>query len=395
MSLKHIQQTRQNITFGSDLNVPIADTYINGDLEVLGDINGVSSQGQDSNNIWTGTNTYSVYRPVSALSSVGLQDGVNKTFLDTTITNEGIVNAGATWTGTNNFTLGIPITTSTGSGIYIPPVNATDAVCGEYIGDSWTAKKQSYLTVNNTWTGTNNTFSVLPLVILPVSNTDIASKQYTDTTISSITQGLATSVVSQVSITSADWGATKLAVQLQIIGGGGGSTSATGSCVSSSAGVSGGSGSQASLIILTDTIVGGFGGAGLFDVSVGVGGSAGSGCGTEAGSGSGGSTNLYVTPKVGLGYNPTKVNILRANGGGGFSGSCGEAGNSAGGIYSAINSRVTYPFCFSYGAGGSQNAGKIPQYYGINLIGWGASGAACTNGSAGSAGGYGLTFFAG
>ena len=395
MSLKHIQQRREPLTFGSNLNVPNKDTYINGDLDIQGAINGTSSQGQNSNNTWTGTNTYSVYRPTSSLSSVGLQDGVNKTFLDTTIIDEGIVNAGATWTGTNTFDEPISIITSTGTPIYIPPVNATDAVCGKYIGDSWTAKNASYKTTNNTWTGTN-TFSVLPLVLDPLADTSIASKNYTDTTISTITQGRAISTINTASTgLPTDWGATNLAVQVQIIGGGGGSTSSVGTCVCSSAGVSGGSGSQASLIVLTDTIAGGSGGAGLFEVSVGGGGGAGSGCGVGSGSGGGGSTNLYVTPKTGLGYNPTRVNILRANGGGGFGGTCGQAGSSAGGTYSAINPLVASPYASSNGRGGSQCAGAIPQYYGINTIGWGARGASCANGAGGSGGGWGATYFTG
>jgi hypothetical protein len=396
MSLKHIQQRREPITFGADLNIPNKDTYINGDLDIQGNINGTSSQGQNSNNTWTGTNTYSVYRPTSTLSSVGLQDGVSQTFLSTTIVDEGIINAGATWTGTNTF--GLPITMMDGTNtnpVYIPPVNATDAVCGKYIGDSWTAKNQSFLTTNNTWTGTN-TFSVLPTCLDPLVDTSIATKNYTDTTITSITQGLAVSTINTASTgLPTDWGATNLAVQLQLIGGGGGSTSSVGTCVCSSAGVSGGSGSQASLIVLTDSIVGGSGGAGLFEVSIGGGGGAGSGCGVGSGSGGGGSTNLYVTPKTGLGYNPLRVNILRANGGGGFGGSCGQAGSSAGGTYSAIDARVASPYASSNGRGGSQCAGSIPQYYGINTIGWGARGASCANGAGGSGGGWGATYFTG
>jgi len=397
MSLKHIQQRREPLTFGSNLNVPNKDTYINGDLDIQGAINGTSSQGQNSNNTWTGTNTYSVYRPTSSLSSVGLQDGVNKTFLDTTIIDEGIVNAGATWTGTNTFNSPINTIDVNSNPIYIPPVNATDAVCGKYIGDSWNTKNASYKTTNNTWTGTN-TFNVLPLVLDPLADTSIATKNYTDTTISAITQGRASSLLSQVGILSTqpvDLGANNLAVQFQLIGGGGGSTSSVGTCVCSSAGVSGGSGSQVSLVFLVDTIAGSSGGMSLFDLSVGGGGGAGSGCGTGSGSGAGGATNLFFTPKVGLGYNPTRINVLRANGGGGFGGTCGQAGSSGGGTYSAIDTRVASPFASSNGRGGSQCAGAIPQYYGINTFGWGARGATCANGAGGSAGGYGLTLFAG
>jgi hypothetical protein len=400
MSLKHIQQSSIPFVFGKDLDVPIADTYINGDLDIQGLINGTSSQGQNTNNTWTGTNEYSVYRPTSSLSSVGAQDGVNQTFLDTTITNEGIINQGSNWTGTNDFSAGGVnyIVDATGAYVYIPPVANTDAVQGKYVADSWNAKNASYLTSNNTWTGTN-TFSVLPLVIEPVSNTDVVSKNYCDTTISSITQGRATSVISQITTppaTPVDWGATALAVQLQIIGAGGGSTSSVGSCTCSSAGVSGGSGSQASLVILTNSITGGgTNHFGLFEVSVGYGGKAGTGCGTESGSGSGGSTNLFVTPTGGSGFNPARVNTLRANGGNGNANlSCGTAGTVSGGTYSAILPAVIAPFASSNGRSGTQCAGAIPQYYGINTIGWGARASSCTSGILGNNGGFCLTSFA-
>jgi len=395
MSLKHIQQKQSQTTFGGDLSVLIADTYINGDLDIQGSINGTSSQGQNSNNIWTGTNTYSVFRPTSSLPSVGLQDGVNQTFLDNTITDEGIINAGATWSGVNTFTNDIGITDITGLiPTYIPPVNPTDAVCGKYIADSWTAEGLSYLSSNNTWSGTN-TFNVLPICLDPLVATSIATKNYTDNTITSITQGKASTTASQLAIVGADWGLGCLAVSLQIIGGGAGSTSSVGTCECSSAGVSGASASQASIILLTNSIAGGgTNNNGLFDISVGYGGKAGVGCGTDSGSGSGGATNLFVTPKPALGYNPAQVNILRTNGGNGFgTATCGQAGNPSAGLYSTINPSVVAPFSYSNGKGGSQCAGLIPQYYGINQYGWGARGAGCTNGSLGGNGGYGITFF--
>ena len=396
MSLKHIQQRREPITFGSNLNVPFKDTYINGDLDIQGAINGTSSQGQNTNNTWTGTNTYSVYRPVSSVSAVGLQDGINKTFLDAEITNEGIINKGATWTGTNDFAYPIVMATPANVPIYIPPVNATDAVCGKYIGDSWNAKNSSYTTTNNTWTG-SNTFSILPLVQEPVANTDVASLNYCNTAIANTLQGSTGTLTSTIALTAQSWANTAIAVSVQIIGGGGGSTSAVGTCVCSSAGVSGGSGSQASILILTSTIaeVGTGANRATYDLIVGGGGKAGSGCGTNAFSGGGGSTNLYTTPVAGLGYNPLQINILRANGGGGANVYCGEPANTAGGTYSAINPLVVSPLSSSNGRGGSQCAGSIPQYYGINTLGWGARGASCANGVAGNAGGYGITSFFG
>jgi hypothetical protein len=388
MSLSHIQGRRQPLTFGADLSVLIADTYINGDLDIQGNINGTSSQGQNTDNTWSGTNEYSVNRPSCPVDSVGLQDGVNKTFLDEFITDSGIVRQGATWAGTNDFNLPFELNT------YIPPVNATDAVAGKYIQDSWNAKNANYLTSNNTWTNTN-TFSVLPLVIEPTSDTMIATKNYTDTTITNISAGADLTTTSQFSLANADWGATALAASVQIIGGGGGSTSAVGNCVCSGSGVSGGSGSQASIIILTN-MIGLASSYGLgYSITTGGGGGAGTGCGTQSASGGGNPSYLYITPSQAKGLNPAQYNLLKANAGGGFGGTCGQPGNSAGGTYSNINPLVVSPFASSNGRGGSQCAGNIYQPYGINNYGWGARGASCANGSAGAAGGYGLTLFLG
>jgi len=390
MSLKHIQQRRQPTIFGKDLNVLIGDTYINGDLDIQGAINGTSSQGQNQDNNWTGTNEYSVKRPSCPIDSVGLQDGVNKTFLDTFITDSGVVKTGAVWTGTNTFNLPLSLNT------YIAPTNSTDAVAGTYIQDSWNAKNKLILTSNNTWSN-SNTFNVLPLVIDPTTDTMIASKNYTDTQIANVAAGDTLTTKSQTSLANADWGATALAVEVQLIGGGGGSTSSVGTCVCSSAGVSGGSGSQSSIIVLTNTIdalVGSSCGLG-YSITTGGGGGAGSGCGTGSASGGGNPSYLYITPNVANGLNPAQYNLLKSNGGGGFGGTCGQPGNSAGGTYSNIFPNVIAPFASSNGRGGSQCSGSIPQYYGIDTFGWGARGASCANGAGGSAGGYGLTLFLG
>ena len=390
MSLKHISNRRQITIFGKDLNVLIGDTTINGNLDIQGNINGTSSQGQNQNNNWTGTNEYSVERPTCPIDSVGLQDGVNKTFLDTFITDSGVIKKGSNWTGANTFQLPLTLNSS------ITPVNATDAATGKYIGDSWTAKNSGFLTGNNTWTNTN-TFNVLPLVQDPTADTEIASKNYTDTQIANVASGDTITTYSQTSLANATWGTTALATSIQIIGGGGGSTSAVGTCVCSSAGVSGGSGSQASMVILTKTIDPLVGGncALVYSITTGGGGGAGSGCGVGSGAGGGNPSYLYITPDATKGLNGTQYNLLKTNGGGGFGGYCGEPGTAGAGTYSNINPLVLAPFCYSNGRSGSQCAGSIPQYYGINTFGWGARGASCANGASGSAGGYGLTLYVG
>jgi len=53
MSLKHIENRRDPTIFGADLNVFLGDVTVNGDLTVLGTINGNSAQGQNGNNTWT------------------------------------------------------------------------------------------------------------------------------------------------------------------------------------------------------------------------------------------------------------------------------------------------------------------------------------------------------
>lgn len=391
MSLKHLQNRQTPTIFGRDLNVLLNDTIINGDLDIQGNINGTSSQGQNTNNTWTGTNDFSVERPTCPIDSVGLQDGVNNTFLNEFITASSAIKKGSNWTGENTFADPLTLNSS------ITPVNATDAATGKYIQDSWTAKNSAFLTANNTWTN-SNTFNVLPLVQEPNADTEIATKNYTDTAISNVAVGDTLTTYSQISLANATWGTTALATSVQIIGGGGGSTSSVGTCVCSSAGVSGGSGSQASILLLTKTIdplVGSNYALG-YSITTGGGGGGGVGCGVGAGSGGGSPSYLYVTPDATKGLNGTQYNLLKTNGGGGFgSGYCGQAGNTSGGTYSNINPLVLTPFMSSNGRGGSQCAGNIPQSYGINNFGWGARGSTCTNGSAGGAGGYGLTLFVG
>jgi hypothetical protein len=384
MSLLHIQRRPEPTIFGDDLNVLIADTTINGNLDIQGAVNGTSSQGQNTNNVWTGTNDFSTFRPTCPIAPVGLTDGVKFGSLTSEITDAGVINKGSTWTGTNTFTQNVVVPTTA-------PVNATDGASTQYVIDSWTTKLNSYYSANNTWTGTN-TFNVLPLVQEPLTNTSIASLNYVTNTLANVVVTDATSVASQVAITNEVWDNSFLA-SVQIIGGGGGSTSSVGTCVCSSAGVSGGSGSTASLLILLASKLYATTCAGTFSIAVGGGGGAGSGCGTGSGSGGGGATNLYVTPTIASGFNQTQVNLLRANGGGGFGGYCGEPGNSAGGTYSNINPLVVSPYSYLNGRGGSQCAGAIPQYAGINTFGWGARGASCANGAGGSSGGYGLTRF--
>jgi hypothetical protein len=384
MSLSHLNNRQQPLTFGGGLNVLIGDTTITGDLIVNGSINGTSSQGQNNNNVWVGTNAYSVYRPTSTLQSLGNTDGINKGFLDSAILEESVVNKASTWSGTNDFSsLGI---TST-----ILATTATEAVNGQYIKNTYDTYVANIPALNNVWTN-SNTFSYLPTCIEPTNAKGVATKNYTDTNIVGVAQGNSTSIYSQSDIVNTDFGLTCIAVNFQIIGGGGGSTEFNGSCSCSTAGVSGGSASQASIIILTNQ-VNQSSSNGFITFNNGYGGSAGIGCGTTSGSGSGSSANLYIQPKNGTGMRPTQINILRANSGGGFGGTCGQAGTALGGVYSAINPLVVQPYSASNGGNGVQCAGNIPQPWGIVSYGWGGQSGACVSGKNGNNGGYGAVFF--
>jgi len=384
MSLSHIQNRREPTIFGATLNVPDSDTTINGDLVVDGTINGKSSQGQNLNNIWTGTNEFSVYRPTCVpTTGVGFS-GVNFGLEQDTIIADSIINQGADFTGANTFTQSVVF-----PNVPTPvPVNATDGVPTSYFNGIWATQQQGFLGANNTWTN-SNTFSKLPTVLDPVANTEVATKNYTDTAISTVVIGKTNTITSQVAITS-DTFSTALACSIQLIGAGGGSTSGNGADCST-AGSAGASGSAGSLIILTKAI----GGVplGQWSISIGTGG-AGASCG-DAQSGNGAPTNLSVVPVAGQGLNPASVNVLRANGGGGVNAPCGQGGTSGGGTYSAINPLVTDPLCASSGVNGTQCASATPQYTGINTYGWGNRSGVSKNGGPGVNGGYGITKYLG
>lgn len=385
MSLRSIQGQRNPITFGSSFNVLLADTFVNGDLDVTGLINGTHDQGQNENNVWTGTQTYSDIRPVSSIPSSALQEGVNQSFLAETLVDEGVINRASTWSGTNNFSQPIVMIDPLALvPVYIPPINATDAVCGQYIADTWEVKQNSFLTTNNNWTGLTNTFNVLPFCLEPLVNSSIVTKNYADTSIQNITQQAPT-IVSQVNAPLQAFGTQSQAVQFQLIGAGGGSSSGT----SSSAGVSGGSGAQGSIILWTGipedaTPVPGIARQmGQFSINIGTGGTSGT---------SGTQTSLTLQPLSGVFLDMTPLEMyFVANGGGAFNGQPGESGTSEGGTFTGGDARIITPYGSSNGKGGVQGGGPTQQLYGVNTFGWGASSGLSTNGSQGKNGGYAFT----
>jgi hypothetical protein len=392
MSLASLQNRVTETTFGENLDVLQNDTFINGDLTVDGVINGISDQGQNSNNIWVGTNEWSVDRPqcVPTLDTVP-KAGVNLELEQKKLVDESPVNKGKTWTGANTFTQDVVfpnVPTPT-------PVNATDGCPAQYVKSLWATKDQtSYLSANNTWTNTNIFSPTLPTVLDPVNDTDVATKKYVDTVTSGFTGGTLKTAISQATIQSIAWGQSAVAVELQIIGGGGGATQSNGNCGNcNGAGNAGASSASGSMLVLTNVVGTPGNGNGLFTIDVGLGGKYNGGsCATAQ---NGNATNFYVTTPVGSGLNPSLVNVLRANGGGSTPDSqpgC-KAFTPVGGTWNSINPLLVKPLGASGGSNGGPCLPQIVMYTGINNYGRGASGAQCQNATTGQSGGYGLVFF--
>jgi len=394
MSLSHIQFRTEPTIFGKNLNVLNASTTINGNVVVNGSVNGTSSQGQNDNNIWTGTNTYSVERPTCSKSSVNNSDAVNENNLLSLLTSNSIINKNATWSGSNTFTQNVNVPSAN-----LNPSSSTDAVIGEYLMSSLDARANSIPSSNNTWTGTNTFSNYIPARNIDESNSNSAvTKQYVDTKLTSTALGNAVSSASQTSFNDNNFGTQYLAHQIQFIGAGGGSTSgASGDCSPNFAGVSGGCGVCATLFVLMYSplaVSQGLGtNLGRFSIDVGIGGKAGIGCGTDSSSGNGSATVLYGTAISSVGLTSTTHQILRCNGGFGFNGTCGQAGTTSQATYSNINSNMVSPYSRCNGRSGTQNGGEIFQYAGYDKYGAGAAGLKCSNGLQGYNGGYTLTSY--
>lgn len=394
MSLAHIQNRQEPTIFGKNLNVLNSATTINGNVVVNGTINGTSSQGQNDNNVWTGTNTYSVQRPTCSISSVNNNDAVNENNLVTLLSSNSIINKTATWTGSNTFTQNVNASSST-----LNPSSSTDAVIGNYLMSSLDARANSIPSSNNTWTGTNTFSNYIPTRNIDETNSNSAvTKQYVDTKLTSTAKGNAVSSVSQTPLSSYNFGTQYLAHQIQFIGAGGGSTSgASGDCSPNFAGVSGGCGVCATLFVLMYSPLAASQSLptnlGRFSIDVGVGGKAGVGCGSDSSSGNGGATVLYGTAISGVGLTSTTHQIIRCNGGFGFTGTCGQAGTTSQATYSNINSNMVSPYSKCNGRQGTQNGGEIYQYAGYDKYGAGAPGLKCSNGIQGYNGGYTLTSY--
>lgn len=385
MSLNHIRNRRDPTIFGEDLNVLLGDVNINGDLSVLGTINGISAQGQNGNNVFTGTNDWSVYRP-QTIPTTGIGfSGINLVKSQNQLDFQGICNAGATWTGTNTFVN--PFTVQ--GGTFPAPVLGTDGVQFLNAQDIMKTKKASFLTANQTWTGVN-VFEVLPICVDPVLGPEIATKNYVDTTTTAVVVGKAQTVVSQEDLT--DTFATSLAIQVQLIGGGGGSTF---SQSNTAQGLAGGGGSTGSILILNRAI-GGVSQA-TWSIGVGPGGVGGVGTTPPASSSQNGTgTALFVqSPPLGV---PVPIGVFAANGGFGNDGFAGDTstGPSLGGVYdNALNTIVTSPLCSTNGNEGTLGGSGGTQSSGLQLFGTGGSAETNGNGFPGRRGGYGITKYIG
>lgn len=386
MSLKHIENRRDPTVFGADLDVLLGDITINGDLTVLGTINGNSAQGQNGNNTWTGTNEFSVYRPQTIpVTGVGFS-GINLVKSQNQLATQGITNVGATWTGVNTFNNQWPVQSV---GPLPSPVAGTDACMVINAQTAANTKKASFLTANQTWTGVN-VFEVLPICIDPVLGPEISTKNYVDTTTAAVVVGKAQTVVSQVNLT--DTFATSLAIQVQCIGGGGGSTF---SQSNTAQGYAGGGGATGSILILNRAI-GGVSQA-TWSIGVGTGGVAGVGTTPPASSSQNGTgTALFVqSPALGV---PVPIVVFGANGGFGNAGFAGDTstGPSLGGVYdNALNTIVTSPLSSANGNEGTLGGAGGTQSSGLQLFGTGGSAETIGNGFQGIRGGYGITKYIG
>lgn len=380
MSLNHIRNRRDATIFGGDLTVLLGDITINGDLTVNGLINGNSAQGQNTNNVFTGTNEWSVYRPeTNSTTGVGFS-GVNLTQANANVVTDNVCTQGATWTGTNTFNQAV----NTTQVLYVTPVN-TEAVIGATLFFDVNTLNESYLTSANTWTNTN-TFQVLPICLDPVLGPEIATKSYVDVTTLTV-QPDAITVKSQDPLTNTF---TDLAINAMLIGGGGGSTSGTSS---STPGYAGGAGSMASILVLNQAI----GDAPLASLTFvsGVGGIGGQGTNPpDAFSTDGSVTQLSLTPLNGSGLAPfAPTTILNAAGGGGNVGFAGDTstGVSPGGVYTnTLNPTVLQPLCSASGGSGQLGGTQARQSSGVDAFGWGGS-ATTLNGQNGNRGGYSFT----
>lgn len=388
MSLKHIENRRDPTVFGADLNVLLGDITINGDLTVIGLINGNSAQGQNGNNVWTGTNEWSVDRPqTTPVTGVGFS-GINLVKSQNQLATQGITNVGATWTGANTFNNQWPVQSV---GPLPSPVAGTDACMVTSVQTASSTKKASFLTANQTWTN-SNVFEVLPICIDPVLGPEIATKNYVDTTTAAVVVGKSQTVVSQADLT--DTFATSLAVQVQCIGGGGGSTSGY-DRANGSVGWAGGGGSTGSILILNRAI-GGVSQA-TWSIVVGAGGQAGIGTTPPAAySQNGTGTSLSVQcPSLGV---PVPAVVFGANGGSGNLGFAGDTstGPSLGGVYvNNLNTIVTSPLSSASGNEGTLGGTGGTQSSGLQLFGTGGSAETNGNGFQGRRGGYGITKYIG
>lgn len=374
MSLHHIKNRQQPTTFGGNLSVLIGDTTINGNVVVNGTINGISSGPQDSNNVWTGTNQFQ-QRPKCSIASVNNPDAVNATDLNNLLLSNSVINRNATWTQPNSFAQDLFVNEN------VNTVANNDAVTGKYLNTQMNNKYNSYLSGNNVWTGTNifNNF-------IPTRNTNELSglsavtKQYVDTITRDLTIGSATSIASNSSLTNYNFGNQQLAHQIQIVGGGGGS----GSSNTNSFGISGGSSSIATIMLLTysplATSLGISTNLGRFGIQMGIPGTGQTSSQNIAVDGTSSSLSSTST----LAY-PSTAEILRTNGG-------KAAGNGAA-VYSNINPSMVSPYNKCNGKAGIANGSEMYQVVGYNKFGAGARGGKNSNGSQGLPAGYTITSY--
>ena len=185
MSIRSILDSNYDLIFGGDVGVQ-GTTTINGDLTINGSITGTHGQGQDSNNTWTGTNTYANYYPTCEVDGLTTGATRNSQFNSYLVNNDATQQAN-TWTSTNQFTE--PVESST------LPTNGDHPVSKSYVDSGLGTLTTDLLNANNNWTG-NNTFTQL-LVDDPVANQELSTKTYALNEIANTAQANAQVQISQ------------------------------------------------------------------------------------------------------------------------------------------------------------------------------------------------------
>lgn len=171
MSVQGLNNLATSWTLQSDFTCGSSVT-IDGDLTATGTIHGGTSAGTTSNNIWTGTNSYTQFMP-TFIAPVNNDDfnttGYTTSQLQLQSPGAPLTLLDNTWTGTNNFSLSVPKYTNQATA-------DNEGVNKNQADTTMNTLSPNILTASNTFTGLN-AFSTT-ICPTPVNNGDFANQQY-------------------------------------------------------------------------------------------------------------------------------------------------------------------------------------------------------------------------